>query len=201
MLNRLKNFAESIVYAGMKPAVRSAEGAPAAKPGFFARILNGPAVSDPLYFTNQTFGQKARRMLLLASPVILVLAGGALAIKVLAPTKSKAPKPLTNAELRAKVLPEFNRPITLEANQDIEVTEVHFEHTGGNSIVGNIRNKGTHQIVEATMVFELADPANSGLGAVTVRETNLPPGTSRTFRMPIEQANATYAMVREVDTR
>jgi hypothetical protein len=54
--------------------------------------------------------------------------------------------------------------------------------------------------VEATVAFELADPSNSGLGAVTVKETNLAPGTSRTFRMPIEQANAMYAL-REVDTK
>lgn len=201
MLNRFKNFAESIVYAGMKPAARPAEGVPAAKPGFFSRILNGPAVSDPFYLTNQTFGQRAKRILLLVSPVIVVLIGGLVTIQMLAPKKSKAPKPLTNAELRAKVLPDFNKPITLESNNDLEVTEVHFEHAGGSAIVGNIRNKGTHQIVEATVIFELADPSNSGLGAVTVKETNLAPGTSRTFRMPIEQANAMYALVREVDTK
>jgi hypothetical protein len=120
---------------------------------------------------------------------------------MLAPKKSKASKPLTNAELRAKVLPDFNKPITLESNKDLEVTEVHFEHSDGSAIVGNIRNKGTHQIVEAKVVFELADPSNSGLGAVTVKEINLAAGTSRPFRMPIEQANATYALVREVDTK
>ena len=201
MLNRFKNFTESIIYAGLKPAGRSIEGAPAAKPGFFARILNGPAVSDPFYLTNQSFGQKARRMLFMMLPVIVVIAGGVFAIQRSAPKKSKPPKTLTNAELRAMILPDFNQPITLESNQDLEVTEVHFEHSGGNVIIGNVRNKGSHQIVEATMVFELADPSNSEIGAVTVKETDLAPGTSRTFRMPIEEANATYALVREVATR
>jgi hypothetical protein len=68
MLNRLKNFAESMVYAGMKPAERSAERTAADKPGFFAWILNGPAVSDPFYLTNQTLGQKAKRIVLLVRP-------------------------------------------------------------------------------------------------------------------------------------
>jgi hypothetical protein len=57
-----------MVYAGMKPAERSAERAPADQPGFIARILNGPAVSDPFYLTNQTFGRKAKRIVLLVRP-------------------------------------------------------------------------------------------------------------------------------------
>jgi hypothetical protein len=54
--------------------------------------------------------------------VIVVLVGRVFAMQMLAPKKSKAPKPLTNAELRAKVLEDFNQPITLESNNDREVT-------------------------------------------------------------------------------
>jgi hypothetical protein len=201
MLNRLKNLFESIVYAGMKPRARSSEDAPAAKPGLFERILNGPSQSDPLYLTNQTFGQKARRILLMVSPMLLVIVAGLVAIKMLAPKTTKDPRALTNAELRAKVLPEFNKEITLESNKDLEVTEVHFEHADGNFIMGNIRNKTDRRIVQAVVIFDLADHLNSGIGGVTVTETNLAPGASRTFRQSIEQAGATYALVREVDTK
>jgi hypothetical protein len=201
MANRVKDFIESIIYAGMKPAGRSSEDAPAAQPGWFARWLNGPAQSDPLYLTNQTFGQKVRRMLILLSPVVVVIAGGILAMVLFAPKTTKVRKPLTAAEVRAKVLPEFNQPIKLDSNPDLEVTEVHFEHAGGNIMVGNLHNKSTHRIIQAIIVFELADPSNSELGGVTVTETDLAPGTTRTFKKPIEQSNAMYALVREVETR
>ena len=85
MANRIGEFIESIVYAGMKPAGRSSEDAPAAKPGWLSRLLNGPAQSDPLYLTNRTAGQKARRALLLVSPIVLVTTCGILAIFLFAP--------------------------------------------------------------------------------------------------------------------
>jgi len=201
MLIRLKNLIESIVYAGMKPGARSAEGAPAAKPGLLSRFLNGSAQSDPLYLTNQTFAQRAQRILLLGSPIVLVIAGALLAIYIWGPKTTNNPKPATSAEIRARVLPVFNKPFKLDTNRDLEVTEVHFEHTGEHSMVGTLHNKSDHPIVEAVVTFELADPANSQLGGVTVTEINLAPGASRTFRKPIEQTNAMYALVREVETR
>lgn len=202
MANRFQNLVESIVYAGMKPGARSAEGAPAAKPGLFARFLAAPAPSDPLYLTNRTFGQKARRTLLIVSPLIVVVAGVIVAIGIFGPKSDKAPRELTVAEIKAKVLPDFNREIKLDSNKDIEVTEVHFDHPAGSSlIVGNLENKTDHPIIQAVIVFELADPAHSGLGGVIVTETNLAPGATRTFRKPVEQTNAMYALVREVETR
>jgi len=201
MASRMKEFIESIIYAGMKPAGRSSEDPPAAKPGWLARQLNGPAQSDPLYLTNQTPGQRVRRLVFLVSPLVVVIACGIAAIFLFAPKTAKATKPPTTAEIRARVLPEFNQPIKLDSNPNLEVTEVHFEHTGGNTIVGNIHNKSAHRIVQAVIVFELADPSNSGIGGVTVTETDLAPGATRTFRQPIEQSNATYALVREVETR
>lgn len=179
MLNRVKKLFESIVYAGMRPG----------------------AQSDPLYLSNQTNGQKARRVLLMSSPMLVVLAAGLVAIVVLSPKTTRAPRQVTAAEVKAKVLPEFNQPIKLETNQELEVTEVHLEHTGGNQIVGNLKNKSDHQIMQAVVVFDLADPDNSGLGGVTVTEINLPAGGNRTFRQPIDQSTAMHAQVREVDTK
>ena len=68
-------------------------------------------------------------------------------------------------------------------------------------MVGTIRNKSTHQLIGATVVFDLADSSDSELGAVTITEANLAPGESRIFRKSIEQANATHALVREMDTK
>jgi hypothetical protein len=199
MANRIQNIFESIVYAGMKPGARSSEGAPAAKPGWLARLLNGPAQSDPLYLTNQTFGQKARRMSLMVAPLVLVLAGVLVAIHFLSPKTARAPKELTTAEVQAKVLPGFNKDFKLESNKDLAIAEVHFE--GANMMVGSLRNTTDHVIFQADVVFELADSSHSELGAVTVTELNLAAGSTREFRKSIEQANAMYALVREVETK
>jgi hypothetical protein len=58
-----------------------------------------------------------------------------------------------------------------------------------------------HQIIQTVIVFDLADPSNSDLGGVTVTELNPAPGAARNFKKPIEQTNAMYALVREVETR
>jgi hypothetical protein len=200
MANRFQKFFESIVYAGMKPGARSPQGETAAKPGLLARFLNAPAPSDPLYLTNQTLGQKARRILLMASPLVLVIAV-LLTIYAFSSKTTAAPKQLTVAEIHEKVLPGFNKEIRLDSNRNVEVTEVHFENTGGGVMVGSLRNTTDRTIIQAVVVFELADSAHSELGAVTVTETNLAPGASRTFKKPIEQTNAMYALVREMETR
>jgi hypothetical protein len=201
MANRVQNFFESIVYAGMKPGARSSAEAPAAKSGWLARFLNAPAPSDPLYLTNRSFGQKARRVLAIASPFVLVIAGGLAAFLFFGHKTDKAPKELTSAEVRAKVLPGFNKEFKLDSNKDLEIAEIHFESNGPSVMVGSIRNTTDHAIFHAVVVFELADSSRSDLGAVTVTETNLAPGASRIFRKPIEQTNAASALVREVETR
>jgi hypothetical protein len=197
MGNRIRNFVESLIYAGMKPGARSAAGEPA-KRGFFARFLDAPAASDPLYLTNRTFGQKAKRMLLLAAPVILVLAGGAAVFLTRSRKPEAAPKQLTAAEMAAKTLPAFQNPISFKINREIEVTEVHFDH---GVMIGNFHNTTNHDIVQATVTFDLADVSNSQLGGVTVTELNLGPNSVRPFKRNVEQANAIYALVREVETR
>jgi len=109
MAKRFRNIFESIVYAGMKPNARPAQGAPVSKPGLLARFLSGPSTSDPLYLTNQTFGQKARRLLLIVAPLVLVVAVAVAAIAILSPKTSKAVKELSPAEVAARTLPAFNK--------------------------------------------------------------------------------------------
>jgi hypothetical protein len=201
MANRSKDITDTHIEAEMSQGARSAEGAPAAKTRLVDRLLNGAAPSDTLYLTNQTFGQKAWRFLFMASPVLLLSAAGLLVITLLVPKSTNATRPIASSQLRAKVLPGFDRHFKLDSNRDLEVTGVHFEHTGGTTMVGNIHNKSGRRISLAVVVFELADPSNFALGAVTVTELDLAPGAGRTFKKPIEQTNAMSALVREVDTR
>ena len=203
MANRFRKFFESIVYAGMKPSgARTApQEASSARPALLARLFSEPAPDDPFYLTNQTPAQKARRMLLIAGPLVVVLVLVVVAFAVFRPKVSKSAKEPPPAEVDAKMLPAFNKEIHLPNDKDLEVVEVHFEHNGQNLMVGNLRNLTDHELAEATVVFDLADADRSQLGAVTVTETNLAPSTVRAFKLPIDEANATFAVVREVHTR
>lgn len=197
MANRFRKLFESIVYAGMKPETRASQTEPAGKPGLLARFLSGPVPSDPLYLTNQTFGQKARRFLVLVVPLVVVVALVVVAIAILLPKKAfKEPATV----VAPRVLPNI-KDIKLGSNPDLEVVDVHFDHTGGDTMLGAIRNKTDRQINEAVVVMDLVDDDRSQLGGITVTENNLAPGETRTFKMPIEQSTASLAVVREVHTK
>ena len=201
MANRIKELFESIVYMGMKPGARATVAPPAAKPGLlglFNRFRSGPAHSDPLYLTNQTFAQKLQRAVIVSIPVVVVGGLAFLGIGYYAAKHPKTVKVVTRQETEALILPNFNDHIKLEANKYLEVTEVRFEHSGGTQMFGSLRNISDQVIDQAVVVFDLTDDDGSQLGGVTVTETNLTPGSVRNFRRPIEQPTAEHAVVREV---
>jgi hypothetical protein len=193
MANFFRSFFKSEGRAEVTPDVR-----PVRKPGLLSRLLSPPAPSDPLYLSNRTSFQKTRRVLLIGAPILLLVGGLLVAINI---DNSRTPKPvaeLTPAEVAAKTLPAFNQEIKLDSNKDLEVIEVHVEHSRGNQLVGSLRNTTSHRIAEAVVVFDLANDSRSQLGGVTVTETNLSPGAIRSFSKPIEQASAVRVVVREV---
>jgi hypothetical protein len=199
MANRFREFVESIVYAGMKPRAQHEPNASPRKSGVLERFLSAPAPNDPLYLTNRTFGQKMQRVLLFGVPVVVLLAGITVALIAFGPKPvPKVVKEPTNAEIMAKVLPNLNQGIELDSNKDVEVQEVHFEHSGGNLMVGSMQNKSDHLIREAVVVFDLADIHGTQLGGITVTESDLAPGAVRKFQKGIEQSDAKFAVVREV---
>jgi hypothetical protein len=204
MANRFRKFVESIVYMGMAPGARKTQDSSPPKFRLLApleRFLSAPSPSDPLYLTNRTSGQKFVRALWIAIPAALVLGAAILGVDFYASKNVKPVKELTPAEIAAKILPNFNKNFDLETNRDLEVVEVHFEHTASSLLVGNLQNKTDHTIHEAVVVFDLTDARGSQLGGVTVTETNLAPGRVREFKQPIVQSTATYALVRDVHTQ
>ena len=103
--------------------------------------------------------------------------------------------------MAAKILPNFNPNIKLETNHDIELLDVHFDYSDGGRMIGSLRNTTDRTIHDAEVVFDLADAEQSGLGAVTLKETDLAPGATIKFDEPINQKGAAFAVVREVHTR
>ena len=185
----------------MKPATRTASAAPATKRRFLARFFSAPDTSDPLYLTNQTWGQKACRLFLISAPLALLVAGVMAVIVLSVPKTPKQPKELTKAEIAAIVLPNFNPNIKLDSNKALEVVEVHFEHAASDLIMGNFRNKSDQPINQAVVVFDLTDASGSQIGGITITEANVQPGATRQFHQAIDQPNAKYAVVREVRTQ
>ena len=203
MANRIKELFESVVYMGMKPGARAAVAPPAAKPGILGilhRFLSGSAHSDPLYLTNQTFGQKVQRAVMVSIPVIVVGGIAFLGIRYYAEKHPNTDKVLTPQEVAAQTMPNFNDHIKVEANKDLEVTEVRFEHSGSSQMSGSLRNTTDHVIDQAVVIFDLTDDEGSQLGGITVTETNVAAGSVRKFQLAIDQAAAEHAVVRDVYT-
>jgi hypothetical protein len=91
--------------------------------------------------------------------------------------------------------------IKLDTNRDVDVMEVHVDHSKGTVLTGTVMNNTTHQIESAEIVFDLTDSTGSQLGGVSQRLENLSPKIRQNFRLPIEQSTAISVVVREVKTR
>jgi hypothetical protein len=206
MASRLREFVESIVFAGMKPGAQAAQSprlrwlGPLRKP--IERLLSGgPAPTDPLYLTNRTIWQRARVVVVIGTPCLIVAVLMVLALTNYFVKKTVIPKlDLSPAEIAAKMLPNMDN-IVLDTNRDVAVIEVHVDHTKGTALAGTVMNNTGHQIHTAEIVFDLTDETGTQLGGVSQRLENLPPRIHQEFRLPIEQSTARYALVREVKTR
>ena len=203
MFKRLRGIFESIAYAGLQPGT-------AAPPkqmkwlgplrGPVERFLaGGSAPSDPLYLTNRTLGSKVKIGLAIGIPCLVV---GGLLYGVLDNSfdfgDDKPVHEQSAAEVAAKLLPKLDQNITITTNRDVNVIEVRVEHGTPMSLVGSLKNNTDHEIHLAEPVFDLTDAGGSQLGAVSTKVENLKAGSTTTFRFPIQQTEAAFALVREV---
>lgn len=204
MIRRIREVIESIVFAGMQPggpAIQSQRMrwlGPLRKP--IERLLSGgPAPSDPLYLTNRTLWQKMKFGLVLGVPCLIVVS--ALVLNNYFVKKAPDAKPsLTPAEIASRMLPNLDR-VQVETNRDVDVMEVHIDRNKGTAVTGTIMNNTSHQIHNTEIVFDLTDATGSQLGGVVQRIENLPPKLRQSFRLPVAQTAASFALVREIKTR
>jgi hypothetical protein len=206
MLKRFGQFINSIVFAGLKPDARMA---PAKRRRWLGplhdlldRILSRPAPSDPLYLSNRTFDQKMKLALKIWVPC-LILASGVVVLlshvfEANGPGPGAEPSP---AELAAKLLPNVDKTITIEVNKEVQVLDAHVEREGGMKVAGTVKNNTDHLIPTTEIVLNLTDKSGSHLGAVSAQVNNLAPNALVKFQTPIEQKNAAFALVREVQTQ
>jgi hypothetical protein len=207
IFRRIREIFESIAYAGLQPGVRPGQTkrmrwlGPLSGP--VDRLLSGgSAPSDPLYLTNRTTGQKVKAIALIGIPILAV---GYVVYGMLTNRfdfgEPPPPHETTRAEMAAKLLPPMDPNLRVETDKDVEITECRVELGAQNSLVGSMRNKTDHEIRIAEAVFDLTDGWGSQLGGVSARIENLKARSTATFRVPIEQARATFALVRTIHTQ
>jgi hypothetical protein len=196
---------ESLVYAGLKPGVPRSQARRLQWLGplrqRLERFLNARGSDDPFYLTNRTLEERAKFWLVIAVPCILVAVGVAFGVLGLIEKREAPPKELTPAQVAAKMLPDLNRPLDLNVNNDVEVLEVRIARSDPPRLVGEAHNRTSRTIAHAEMVFDLTDSHGSRLGAVSAPVERIPPNGTVSFQLPIEQHSAAFALVREVHTQ
>ena len=199
-MKRIREFLESIVFAGMKPGGKTAPNQQLKWPGPLGgpveRLLSGgPAPSDPLYLTNRTLAQKLRFWSLLAIPCVLVLGIAFKLSRSLNPPEAKPVKEPTAAEITAKLLPNMDKDFHLAPSTDVQVEEIRVE---GSRLVGVVKNTTTKEIGVTELVIDLTNSAGSQVGAVNGIVEKIPPLGTKEFQIAIKQRNAAFALIRQV---
>jgi hypothetical protein len=199
-MGRLREFLESIAYAGMKPgkAPRQRDGfrwlGPLAGP--LTRYLDSPAPSDPLYISNRTGAQRLRLAAMVAAPFLIVGAVGWAVIRL--STKSTEVANGAAATPAAKIAPALEKDLQIPTNYDVEIPEVHIEGGAVTKVRGTVRNKADRALFDVQLFFDLTDVAGSRLGAVSTTIGRMEPRSSAAFEFEVPQRNAAFALVREI---
>jgi hypothetical protein len=206
MLKRVRQFFDSMVFAGLKPdahrerAKRTRWLGPLHR--LVDRIPSRPAPSDPLYLSNRTFDQKVKLWLAIAVPCLILAGLTVLGLSRFYHANGPGPAPEPSAATTAaKLLPDLDKTIRPDVIADAQVLEAHVESEGGMKVAGMVKNNTSRLIRTTEIVLNLADATGSNLGAVRAQVDNLAPNATVKFQIPIEQKDATIALVREVTTQ
>jgi hypothetical protein len=202
-MKRIREFFESIAYAGLEPDQKRA----ARKARWFGplgaavdRLVSGSAPSDPLYLSNRSAAQKVKLWVLIGGPCLLLALSIGVALSNIMDPKAPKPAPEPSArEISAKLLPNLAAGVSLDSKHDIEVVEVRIEHTSGSRVNGVVRNTTDRDIAATHVVIDLTDIGGSQLGAVEAIIEKIPASKTKTFSIPIVQRTAASALVREAD--
>ena len=208
MYKSLKQFFESVAYAGMRPSGgKPLSQTETKKSGWSAsirerlnKLLNSAGSADPLYLSNRTFLQKSRAWLMIGLPSVILLGGLGLVLTGYFDKASHvAPPPPgpSDAEIAQKMLPGLNK-LQINSQHDVDVQDVHVMHTGPAQLSGLALNKTDRVIGKVDIVFELTDKDGSRQGAVSTQLVNLAARSSVPFQFAIDQQAATFALVREI---
>ncbi len=204
MFKRIREWFESMAYAGLKPSTPGAAGEEPKRLASWRMkletFLAGPAASDPLYLTNRTLWQKIRPFVVVGVPVGILLGGLTLGLmNIFGVNQPYQPPPATmsNAEIAKKTLTFLNKPIDLPTQKEISIQDVVVPF-GAARVEGVAKNLTDHEIHHVHVVFDLTDKIGSRQGAVATDVENVPANSAKPFQFPINQKLAAFAIVRDV---
>jgi hypothetical protein len=206
-MKRVREFLESIVFAGLKPSGQKTDAAQmkwlGPLRGPVERLLSGgPAPTDPLYLTNRPLSHKLRSWALVAVPCLLLVIGiGYTLSSLMDPPEAKPQKEMTAREVASKLLPNVDPNLKLASNPDIQVVEIAVHHDAGSRLVGAIRNTATHDVAAVELVVDLTDVTGSQVGGVSGTILKVPANSDKSFSIPIKQKDAAFALVREITSK
>jgi hypothetical protein len=200
-MGRLRQFFESVVYAGLKPT-----GAPVPPPrtGWLGRLkrawdrlLSGSMPTDPLYLSNRTWKQKLKVASAVCAPVLIVVGIFVYSLLTPPPAPEKPPVELTPAEVaaRTQIIPkDFKVP----QNVDVQVGEVSVDRTSTpNRISGTLQNVSEKRFSNVELTFDLTDQDGSQVGGARTVVPDIGPHATKNFSFAIPQHNAKFVLVRE----
>ena len=98
-------------------------------------------------------------------------------------------------------MPNVDKISNIEVNKDVQVLDAHIEREGGGKVAGTVKNNTGRLIHTTEIILNLTDKTGSLLGAVSAQVDDLAPNATVNFRVPIEQPDAAFALVREVQTQ
>jgi len=206
MWKRFRGFVDSVVFAGLKPdapreqSKRTRWLGPLR--GLVDRVLSRPAPSDPLYLSNRTFDQKVKLWLAIAVPCLILAGVTVLGLSHFFRTERPGPAPEPSAAVLApKLFPNADKTIKIQVDRDVQVLDAHVEREGGVKVAGTVKNNTDHLIHTTEIILNVTDSTGSHLGAVSARVDNLAPRATAKFQVFIEQKDAAFALVREVQTQ
>jgi hypothetical protein len=167
-------------------------------------LVSGRAPSDPLYLTNRTWGAKLKIALLIAVPVLLLVAlaviGAANRVQVGAgdpygqPPSEAAPV----ADAAAPSATGKPSPDPVLGSTDLEVLNIRIARDAHSPVVtGIVRNKTDRKVDKAEVSYFLVDREGSLVGTDSVIVASVQPHGSVAFRNPLKLARAEYVFVRD----
>ncbi len=201
ILEKLESRIEPIVFAGMKPD--EPDEAPAPKPAgplrrLFDRYLSGGYTDDPLLVSNRSWKKRLAIGGAIGIPVLSIVGISVYLMARGEPGKAAAPRELTPAEIAAKTL-KLPKDLKVNKNVDLEVLEVEVQNTGGSPVVtGTLHNRSNKAFQSAEISFDLTDSKGSQLGAVEMTLHGIEPNASTKFRLPLQQRETAFVLVREL---
>jgi hypothetical protein len=203
MLNRFRQFIESIVFAGLQPKKKTGEAAPAGKMARFRaameKFVSGDAPKDKLYLSNRSWGQRLRLVAVIALPCLLLAGVMIVALSGVFKPKTAPPRELSVAEILNKVLPNLGKDLKLDTNTDAEIDSIFVTRGGERRLVGVLKNKTDRTLkVELNIAFTDENVSNVGSDIFTLEK--VPPRQSYSFSFPMKVNGAIYAIVRTIRT-